>query len=127
MLVVLAAIADSAADLSPSTGFGASLFRMTLSLLAVCALAVLLLRLLKRRLPAAGSSLRIVDRLSLEPRRTLYVVEAAGRYLLVGVGDGAMTMLAELDGARLPQPAAPEKADDRFTAALRRALGGRSS
>ena len=36
----------------------------------------------------------------LEPRRTLYVIEAAGRYFLVGAGDGgAPATRAELEAA----------------------------
>ena len=127
MQSVLAAIASDAAEATAVTGFGASLLRMTLALLAVCALAVFVLRLLRRRSPAGRSSLRVIDRLSLEPRRTLYVVEAAGRYLLVGVGDGPMTVLAELDAAKLAQPEPAPIVEDRFTAVLRRAVGGKLS
>lgn len=80
-----------------TSGYGAYLVQTTLALLAVCALAIVVLRLLRRRVGAGGRGLRVVARLGLEPRRSLYVIEVAGRYLLVGVGDGPMTMLAELD------------------------------
>jgi flagellar biogenesis protein FliO len=68
-------------------------------LVVVCAGAYLLVRLLGR-LPGAGGEplLRVVARLPLEPRRTLYVVEAAGKTLLVGTTEGGpMATLAELD------------------------------
>lgn len=77
-----------------------ALVRMTLALGLVCALAALVLWLLRRRQGVGPAGLRVVARLALEPRRTLYVVEAAGRYLLVGVGDGPMAVLAELDAAQ---------------------------
>lgn len=82
-------------------GFGMALLRMTLALALVCALAALVLWLLRRRQGAAPLGLRVVARLALEPRRTLYVIDAAGRYLLIGVGDGPMSVLAELDAAQV--------------------------
>lgn len=79
---------------------GAAVARMGVATLLVCLLAVLVLSLLRRRgvgtRGSVPSSLRVVAQLSLEPRRTLYVVEAAGRFLLVGVGEGPMAVLAEL-------------------------------
>ena len=101
---------------------GAYLVQTTLALVAVCALAVLVLRLLRRR-SSGARGLRVVARLALEPRRSMYVVEAAGKFLLVGVGDGPMTTLAELDATEV---AALEKADAEaptFVDTLRRALG----
>ncbi len=80
-----------------NTGYGAYLLQTTLALLGVCALVVLALWLLRRRGVGGGKGLRVVARLTLEPRRTLYVVEAAGKFLLVGAGEGAMATLAELD------------------------------
>ena len=52
---------------------------------------------------ASGGAIRVVARCPLEPRRSVYVVEAAGRHFLIGVGDGPMTVLAELDGDKLPK------------------------
>src|SRR5262249_8375397 len=71
-----------------------------LILLVVCAIAWVVLRFGLRRLFAGGATgpMRVVARMPLEPRRTLYIVEAAGKTLLVGVSDGGpMTTLAELD------------------------------
>src|SRR5437899_808303 len=67
-----------------STSFGSQLAQVTLALIAVCALAALVLRLLRGRVASASGPIRVVGRLALEPRRTLYVVEVAGRCLLVG-------------------------------------------
>jgi flagellar biosynthetic protein FliO len=78
---------------------GAALLSTTIALGIVCALAVALLRLIGRRPRARG--MRVVAQLPLDGRRSLYVVEAAGRCLLLGAGDGPVTLLTELDGQRL--------------------------
>jgi flagellar biogenesis protein FliO len=97
------------------------LWSTTLALAVMCALALGALRALGRRGGGAPRGLRVVGRLPLETRRTLYVVEAAGRTLLVGVGDGPMTVLAELDPTRLEAPAAAPSTG--LVAALRRVVG----
>ena len=72
----------------------------TVALAFVCALAVIVLRLLGPR-RALGGGMRIVSRLPLDARRSLYVVEVGGRCLLVGAGDGPLTLLTELEPAKL--------------------------
>jgi flagellar biosynthetic protein FliO len=68
--------------------------------MTVCALAALgaaalvALRALGR--PAGTAGMRVVGRLALEPRRSLYLVEVGGRCLLVGVGEGPIALVAEL-------------------------------
>src|SRR5580765_6413283 len=75
------------------------------SLGAVCLIAWGALRLLAGRgVGKASGAIRVVARCPLEPRRSVYVVEAAGRSFLIGVGDGPMAVLAELDGDKLPRP-----------------------
>jgi flagellar biosynthetic protein FliO len=83
--------------------FGAIIFRGVLALAAVCAAAYVTLRLLARRAGALRTAgpVRVVARCPLEPRRSIYLVEAAGRCFLVGVGDGSMTTLAELDPTKI--------------------------
>ena len=79
--------------------YGAQILQGLLALGAVCLLAWVSLRWWSRRLGAGferPGPLRVVARLPLEPRRTLYVIDAAGRYLLVGVADSGMTTLGEL-------------------------------
>ena len=69
-----------------------------LSLGLVCVLAFVILRWLSRRGVGQGrGAMEIIARCPLEPRRSLVVVRVAGRCFLVGVGDGPMSMLAELD------------------------------
>jgi flagellar biosynthetic protein FliO len=92
------------------------------SLGAVCVVAWLALKLLAGKgIGKASGALRVVARLPLEPRRSVYVIEAAGRCFLVGVGEGPMAMLAELDAAALPR--ADVAAPPRFAEVLARALG----
>src|SRR5450432_323473 len=78
------------------------------SLGAVCVIAWIALKLLAGRgVGKASGAIRVVARCPLEPRRSVYVIEAAGRCFLVGVGEGPMSMLAELDAGALPRASAP--------------------
>jgi flagellar biosynthetic protein FliO len=91
------------------------------SLGAVCLVAYFALRLLAGRgVGKASGAIRVVARCPLEPRRSLYVIEAAGRCFLVGVGEGPMALLAELDAAALPREVA--SASPRFADVLARVL-----
>jgi flagellar biosynthetic protein FliO len=92
------------------------------SLGAVCLVAWGALKLLAGRgFGKATGAIRVVARCPLEPRRSVYVIEAAGRCFLVGVGDGPMAMLAELDASALPRERAP--AAPRFADVLAKVLG----
>ncbi len=93
------------------------------SLGVVCVVAWGALRLLAGRgVGTASGAIRVVARCPLEPRRSVYVVEAAGRSFLIGVGDGPMAVLAELDGDKLPRPEAGA-APARFADVLAKVLG----
>jgi flagellar biosynthetic protein FliO len=92
------------------------------SLGVVCLVAWGTLRLLAGRgVGKASGAIRVVARCPLEPRRSVFVIETAGRCFLVGVGDGPMSLLAELDADKLPRPA--ETAGSRFVDTLARVLG----
>jgi flagellar biosynthetic protein FliO len=94
------------------------------SLGLVCLVAWAALRLLAGRSAGAAraaSVVRVIERCPLEPRRTIYVVVVAGRHLLLGVGEGSITVLAELDGGQLPT-AREEAGRVRFADVLVRAL-----
>jgi flagellar protein FliO/FliZ len=92
-----------------------------LSLGVVCLVAYFALKLLAGKGFGRGTgAIRMVARLPLEPRRSVYVIEAAGRCFLVGVGDGPMSVLAELDKAALPAEAVP--ATPKFAEVLARVL-----
>jgi len=100
---------QEAAELPP-TGFGVALLKMVAALVVVCLLAYAALRLARRHLTGLrprgqGGLLRVVDRCPLSARQSLWVVEVAGRYFLLGVADGAIAKLAELDADQLSLPA----------------------
>jgi flagellar protein FliO/FliZ len=68
----------------------------------VCVAAFLVVRWVGRAYATGRSRgshvLEVVARLSLEPRRSLYVVEVAGKTLLVGTSEMGLALLSELDG-----------------------------
>ena len=79
----------------------------------VCVAAFVAVRLFGRLLStgrARGAHLmNVVSRVPLEPRRSLYVVEVAGKTLLVGTSEMGLSVLTELDAAavaarRVEQP-----------------------
>jgi len=91
------------------------------SLGVVCLVAWGTLRLLAGRgVGKASGAIRVVARCPLEPRRSVFVIETAGRCFLVGVGDGPMALLAELDADKLPKP--QESVGTRFADVLARVL-----
>ena len=69
----------------------------------VCVAAFVAVRVFGRLLStgrARGAHLmNVVSRVPLEPRRSLYVVEVAGKTLLVGTSEMGLSVLSELDGA----------------------------
>lgn len=92
-----------------------------IALTIVSALALVALRQAARR-PSATAGMRVVGRLALEARRSIYLVEVGGRCFVVGVGDGPMTMLAEVEAP----PATEAEATPALVQAWRRVVGGRA-
>ena len=90
-------------------------------------LAYVALRWFSRR--GAGRSegpVRILARCPLEPRRAVYLLQVAGRCFLVGVGDGPMSLLAEIDPTAVKTEAgvgAPAQSGLRFAEVLSRFRG----
>lgn len=85
-------------------GGGLSFFYMLLqtlfALALVCGLAYVVFRWVLPRLNAVRSTnsmLRIVDRVGLDVRRNLYVVEVAGRWLLIASSEAGVQLISELD------------------------------
>lgn len=82
-------------------GYGELLASSLIVLVVVCVLALVVVRLARKYLGAPrGSALGLLDvvaRVPLEPRRSLYVVEVAGKALLVGTSEMGLTVLTELD------------------------------
>jgi flagellar biosynthetic protein FliO len=84
-------------------GFGSSLALSLVSLGLVCIVAFVVLRWLGRKAHfQADDCIRVLGRSSLEPRRSVYLIEVGGRCFLIGVGDGPMSLLAEVDKAAVP-------------------------
>jgi len=71
----------------------------------VCIAAFVIVRVLGRFLATGrvrgAHLLDVVARIPLEPRRSLYVVEVAGKTLLVGTSEMGLSVLSELDGAEV--------------------------
>lgn len=102
------------------------LLQTVVALLFVCGIAYLIFRVILPRLSTnyGGNSLiRIVDRAGLEPRKTLYVIEVTGKWLLVSASEDGVQLISELD----PQTAAKmeaSKLDGKGSPNLRVVNGG---
>jgi flagellar protein FliO/FliZ len=108
--------------------YGGLLLRTLLALAIVVALVWILLRWGLRRLApgaAKGRALRLVARQPLDGRRSVVLVEAAGRYLLLGVAEGSVRLLGELDSREVDAALreAEETSARRFSDVLREKLG----
>ena len=88
-----------------ATSYGDLLVTSLVVLGAVCVAAFVLVRLVGRFLATGrvrgAHLLDVVARLPLEPRRSLYVVEVAGKTLLVGTSEMGLSVLSELDGGEV--------------------------
>ncbi len=98
------ATADIAAEFgSSSVDFTFLFIKMIFAMIFVIALAVVVIRYIlprlafKRRHGIEGG-VKIVDRIPLDSRKFLYVLEVEGRRLLVGVSDQHTGLITELKG-----------------------------
>lgn len=90
----------------PAESYLSDFLRTLLALAGVCALGWFGLRQLARRgFGRAGQGadvVRVIARVPLDARKSLYLVRAAGRLLLLGTGEaGPPALIAELDPACL--------------------------
>lgn len=72
------------------------------ALALVCGLAYLIFRVILPRLAVNYGSknmVRVVDRIGLEARKSLYVIEVAGKWMLVASSESGVQFIAELDPA----------------------------
>ncbi len=87
-------------------------FRVVFLLAALLCFCWLLLRLIGRRVNgprgARGGVLELIDRLGLEPRRTLYIVRAGTRYLALASSESGIQLLAEVSPESVAAPVNPE-------------------
>jgi flagellar protein FliO/FliZ len=90
-------------------GYGVALLQTILALGAVCVLAWVVLRWsAKHGLGVGGRRVKVLERVPLDARRSLYLVSIGERVFLIGGGEGASpSVLAELDPDELP--AVPER------------------
>jgi flagellar protein FliO/FliZ len=95
----------------------------------VCLAAWVIVRFGTRRwqTPRAGRGgvLDVVARVPLEPRRSLYVVEVAGKTLLVGTSEMGLSVLSELDREAFRAEQAERPPARSFADAIRAVIGGR--
>lgn len=89
--------------------------RTLLALVGVCALAWVVLVLLSRRgigVGRAGGRLQVLERVTLSPRRQVYLVRADQHVLVVGAGEGgALSLLLELPAERALSSAVPARTE----------------
>ena len=86
----------------------------------VCLLAYVVLRVVLPRLnvgTAGKTMVNVIDRTPLDQRRSLFVVEVTGRWLLIGSSEGGVQLISELD---------PEKAEQEAEAMSSAAVSNRA-
>ncbi len=85
--------------------YGDLLITSVVVLGAVCIAAFVVVRVVGRWMTTGrtrgASLLDVIARVPLEPRRSLYVVEVAGKTLLVGTSEMGLNVLSELDGGEV--------------------------
>jgi flagellar protein FliO/FliZ len=102
-------------------GYGVALLQTLLALAAVCILAWVVLRWSARRgFGMHKGRVRVIERVPLEGRRSLYLVRIGDRVLLIGAGEGgAPSLIAELDPSELPPAPEPGPGLSEILAKLR--------
>jgi flagellar biosynthetic protein FliO len=74
----------------------------------VCLLAYVVLRVVLPRLNVGSSGrnmVTVIDRTALDQRRSLYVVEVTGRWLLIASSEGGVQLISELDAEKAQEEA----------------------
>lgn len=112
-----------------AASYGDLLITSLLVLGGVCVAGFVLVRLATRFLATGRTRgahlLDVVARVPLEPRRSLYVVEVAGKTLLVGTSEMGLSVLTELDAGEVRARAVPAQSfGDLVKAAWGRRKGG---
>lgn len=112
---------------------GWTLLRTMVVLAMVVALAWLTLNVGLRRLlgirSVVGTSLvTVLERVTLDQKRSLFVVEAGGEVLLIGGGDGALALITKLDRAEVDKArAASASGSAQLSPFLQKLLGRKDS
>jgi flagellar protein FliO/FliZ len=88
-------------------GYGVALIQTLIALAAVCVLAWVVLKWSARRglgTVGQGKRVKVIERVPLDARRSLYLVEVGDKVLLLGAGEGsAPEVLTEIDPKTLPE------------------------
>lgn len=108
-------------------GYGELALTSLVVLAVVCALAWAAVRVLGRWMEGrrVGGGVAVVARVPLEPRRALYVIEAAGRTLLLGSSEMGVALITELDPAAMAASEAAAPRGVGWGRALERAFAGK--
>ena len=102
--------------------YAAYLIETSITLVAVVAIAFLVLYGARRMgVLRARGPIRLVGQLTLEARRSIYLVRVGEQVLVVGACEGGMTKLGELDASHVPVDAEPAHGSP-FASVLARAL-----
>jgi flagellar biogenesis protein FliO len=108
--------------------YGDLLITSLVVLVGVCLAAFVVVKVVGRFLTTGrmrgAHLLDIVARMPLEPRRSLYVVEVAGKTLLVGTSEMGLSVLSELDGSEVRARTVPKQS---FGDLVRNAWGKRTA
>ena len=103
------------------SSYTAYLIETFVTLLAVCAIAVLVLWGARRAgIGRARGPIELYGHLPLDARRAIYLVKVAEQVIVVGVGEGGFTKLGEVPAKDLPAPIA--SAGPAFSEVLARVL-----
>jgi flagellar protein FliO/FliZ len=85
----------------------AYLIETSVTLVAVCALALVVLWGARRLgVGRPTGPIELCGHLPLDARRSIYLVRVGAQVFIVGVGEGGFTKLGELDASEVPEPAA---------------------
>lgn len=95
------------ADMAEPEGMGFLLFKMVVVLGIVVLAIYLTLNVGLRRMMGLKGPLgsrgvvQVVERIPLDAKRSMYLLKAAGEYLLIGGGDNALSLICKLDAAEV--------------------------
>ncbi|MBS2032221.1 MAG: flagellar biosynthetic protein FliO [Deltaproteobacteria bacterium] len=87
---------------SPTDGTGYLLFKTLVVLGVVVSVIYLTLNVGARKLlklgPQANALVKVIDRVPLDPKKSLYVLQVGGEFLLVGASEQGLNLISKLDG-----------------------------
>jgi flagellar protein FliO/FliZ len=112
------------------------LFLTFLALAIVCGLAYFVFRIILPKLNVSLSSksmIRIVDRIGLDSRKSLYIIEVADEYMLISVSENGVQMVSKLDNVsaksaeeQISKPRAKQTHNNNFAEKISQLLNKKS-